>query len=82
MKQRPLIQSREQALGVSAKRLAARTNRSLGSIREQIKNLFLPWGEIDESVNGAVDELLFAFDKFEKHIQGSVEWLQEPEEQP
>lgn len=79
-RQRPLLQSREQALGVSAKSLAARTKKSLGSLRQQITNLFLPWQEIDESVNGAVDELLLAFGKFEEHINGSVEWLKEPEE--
>lgn len=79
--QRPLLQSREQAIGVSARRLAARTKKSLGSLRRQISDLFLPWQEIDESVNGAVDELLLAFDKFEKHINDSVQWLKEPEEE-
>jgi hypothetical protein len=79
-RQRPLLQSREQAIGVSGRRLAARTKKSLAALRRTISALFLPWQEIDESVNGAVDELLLAFDKFEERINGSVEWLKEPEE--
>lgn len=78
--QRPLLQTREQAIGVSSKRLAARTKKSLAAMRRQIVGLFGPWQEIDESVNGAVDELLLAFDKFDDHINGSVEWLKEEEE--
>lgn len=78
-RQRPLLETREQALGVSAARLAARTNQSLATMRAQIERLYRPWQEIDESVRGAVDELLSAFDRFEEHVKGSVEWLREPE---
>lgn len=50
---KPLLTSRERAIGVSGKRLAASTQRSLDSIRERIKALFGPWAEIDNSATGA-----------------------------
>jgi hypothetical protein len=78
-RQIPLLRTREQALGISAARLQASTNRSLTSLRTQIESLFRPWAEIDNSVSGALDDLLEAFEKFENIVANSVEWLKRPE---
>ncbi len=59
------------------KRLAARTKRKMTSIRENIETLSAPWIEIDNSVEGALDELIAAFDEFERQIDGSVDYLLE-----
>ena len=80
MRATPLLRTREQAIGVKSGRLAARTKKSLEAMRRQIETLYRPWAEIDNSVEGAVQELLVAFDEFQKHIEGSVQWLKEPEE--
>lgn len=63
--------------GRTPARLAAQTKRSLDNIREQLGKLALPWDEIDNSVDGQLQELLSAFDKFERHVQDSVKWLEE-----
>ncbi|MBO3274163.1 hypothetical protein [Pseudomonas schmalbachii] len=79
-RQFPMIESRAQAIGVKPKVLAARTKRSLKSIRTAMEKLAEPWTDIDGSVETAQDELLAALDRFEEHINGTVEWLTEAAE--
>ena len=75
------LETRAQRIGVKPKVLASRSKRSLASIRKSMEKLAQPYQDIDESVAGALDELLAAFDGFEQHINGTVEYLMEiPEE--
>lgn len=69
-----------QAIGgnITPKQLGARTKRNLAYLRQKTEGLALPWSDVDNSVEGALSELMVAFDKFEQHINESVEWLNEP----
>ena len=77
----PETKTRAENIGIKPKVLAARTKRSLSSIREKIEKLSMPWMEIDNSVDGALDELIAAFDQFERCIQGSIDYLNDREGQ-
>ena len=72
-----LHQTRAEAIGCKPKVLAARTKRSLKSIRERISKLAAPWEEIDDNLRLEVDELLAQLDAFEESIDETVEWLHE-----
>lgn len=72
-----MFPTRAEQLNIKPRVLAARTKKSLASLRERIKELSAPWIEIDNSIDGAQDALLAAFDQFEKDIDGSIEWLGE-----
>lgn len=63
---------------VTPRRLAARTKRSLTSIRQRIEALSGPWIEVDGAVEFELESLLDAFDRFERTIDGSVKYLNEP----
>ena len=77
MAQRSLFVSRAQAIGIKPKVLASRTKRSLKTMRGQMENLATPWVDIDNSLSGALDDLLRAFDDFSKAVDESVSWLEE-----
>lgn len=62
---------------VSPRQLAGRTRRSLNSIRERIEQLSVPWADVDNAVVWALDDLLVAFDEFERTVNQSVDYLME-----
>ena len=70
-----LHQTRAEAIGCKPKVLAARTKRSLKSIRERISKLATPWEEINDNLRLEVPELLARFDAFEESIDETVDWL-------
>lgn len=70
-----LFPSRAQSLGVKPKVLLARTQKSLGHYRAAITQFASPYIDIDNSVQGALDDLMCAFDDFERHVRESVAWL-------
>lgn len=76
-----MFESRAQNLGLvggrSPKAMAARTKRSLVSIRARIEKLALPYAEIDEGVEIQLQDLLVEFDEFENKITETAEWLLE-----
>jgi hypothetical protein len=79
--QSTMFETRAQALGIKPKVLANQTRRTLASVRKQLTPLARPWIDIDNSIDGALDDLLRAFDKFEQSINDSIEYLnQVPEE--
>lgn len=77
MNKTDLLPTRAQCVSVSPKTLAARTRRTLKSVRKQLQPLAQPYIDVDNSVEGALDDLLTAFDAFEKHIEDTVTWLNE-----
>lgn len=72
-----LFPTRAQALGVKPKVLLARTRKSLAYHREQLSKLAMPFAEVDNSVEGKLQELLAAFDDFQRHLISTAEWLNE-----
>jgi len=72
-----LFPTRSEQIGIKPRVLAARTRKSLGSIRERIEELSRPWVEIDNSIEGARDELVAQFDEFARSIEESIRWLEE-----
>jgi len=72
-----LFPSRAQALGVKPKVLLARTQQALAHHRERLSELARPFAEIDNSVDGALDDLLSAFDDFAAHVTQTAHWLNE-----
>lgn len=70
-----MFETRAQALHIKPKVLAARTRKSLASCRDQMTRLSAPWADIDNSVEGALQTLLSAFDDFSRQIDETVEWL-------
>lgn len=71
------LETRAQRIGVKPKVLAARSKRSLASIRKNLEKLAEPYTDIDESVASALEVLLASFDEFENYINGTVEYLME-----
>lgn len=59
------------------KQLAAQTKRQMAQIRANIEKLSEPWADVDNSVDGAKDQLMAAFEDFERHINGAVQYLLE-----
>ena len=72
-----LHRTRAEAIGCKPRVRAARTKRSLQSIRERIFKLSAPWEEINDNLRLSVDELLDQLDEFEQEIDDTVEWLHE-----
>jgi|GEM_PF-6514352 len=72
-----LFPSRAQDLNVKPKVLLARTKKSLNHYRAKLEQLALPYIDVDNSVQWALDELMEHFDDFEKHVIGTAEWLNE-----
>ena len=72
-----LFPSRAQSLGVKPKVLLARTQKSLGHYRATLAEFAAPYIDIDNSVQGALDDLMAAFDDFERHVRETVTWLNE-----
>lgn len=70
-----MFPTRAQALGVKPKVLLARTKKSLAHHREALTKLALPFADIDNSVCGALAELIAAFDAFQAHVIETAEWL-------
>jgi len=63
--------------GTTAKVLCARTSKAITEIKSRIEKLATPYEEIDNSVTGAVSELMSAFEKFEQHIKDTQRYLEE-----
>lgn len=72
-----MFPTRAQSLGVKPKVLLARIKKSLAYHREQLTKLALPFADIDNSVEGQLQELLAAFDHFQPHVIATAEWLNE-----
>ncbi len=74
-----MFESRAQKLGLvgarSPKQMAARSKRSIASIRSRIEALSAPYEDIDEGVRIELDELMAAFDQFEQKLNETVQWL-------
>ena len=73
-----LAPTRAQQIGCKPKVLAARVKRSSKKIREQIARLSAPFEEINDGLRLEASELLAHFEEFEKSIDETVEWLNEP----
>jgi hypothetical protein len=73
-----MFPTRAQQIGVKPKVLAARTLKALAHHRQRLTTLALPYADIDNSVEGALDDLLAAFDEFAGRINETIEWLNEP----
>lgn len=73
-----MFPSRADVTGVKPKVLLARTKKSLIFHREALSKLALPYADVDNSVAGALDDLLAAFDTFSSHVIATAEWLAEP----
>lgn len=72
-----MFPTRAQDLGIKPKVLLARTKKSLAFHREALTKLALPYADIDNSVEGALQDLLAAFDSFEAHVISTAAWLNE-----
>lgn len=72
-----MFPTRAQDLGIKPKVLPARTRKSLAFHREALTKLALPYADIDNSVEGALQDLLTAFDSLEDHVTSTAEWLNE-----
>ena len=74
---RSMFPTRAQSLGIKPKVMLARTKKSLAHHREALTRLALPYADIDNSMEGALQELLAAFDAFEARVIGTANWLTE-----
>jgi hypothetical protein len=72
-----LFPSRAQSLGVKPKVLLARTQKSLSHYRAALAEFAAPYIDIDNSVQGALEDLMAAFDDFERHVRETATWLNE-----
>lgn len=72
-----MFPTRAEQLHIKPKVLAARTRKALEHHRQRLTTLALPYADIDNSVEGALDDLLAAFDDFAARINDTVEWLNE-----
>ncbi|WP_409562665.1 hypothetical protein [Hyphomicrobium sp. MC8b] len=70
-----LIPSRAETLGVKPKVILALTKKQLAFHRERLTSLAAPYADVDNSVHGALAELLHAFDEFEAHVTDTAAWL-------
>lgn len=73
--QRTMFPTRAQDLGIKPKVLIARTRKALRFHRTGMTSLALPYADIDNSIEGALQELLAAFEAFEAHVVATAEWL-------
>lgn len=73
-----MFPSRAEAIGIKPRVLLARTKKSLAYHREALSKLALPYADVDNSIAGALDDLLEAFDAFSLHLVETAEWLSEP----
>ena len=72
-----LIPTRAQMLNVKPKVLAARSLKTLASIRKQFPNLAAPWADIDNTVCMRADQLLAEFESFERYVKSAIDYLNE-----
>ena len=74
-----MFETRAQQIGLTGgrnpKAMAARTKKSLVSIRTRIEGLAAPYAEIDNGVELELQDLLNRFDDFEQKINETTEWL-------
>lgn len=76
-----VLRTREKLLGVSGKTLAARTMRTVGSMRAQCVGIGMAFEDVDNTVTAAGEDLMAAFEAFETAVRDSCEWLkQSPDE--
>jgi hypothetical protein len=73
---RNLFPTRAENLAIKPKVLVARTRKALDHHRERLSTLAAPYAEIDNSVSGALSELMAAFDDFEAHVMATADWLE------
>lgn len=76
----PKIKTRAQELRIRPQAMANSTKLQLAKMRARVDLLVVPWIDVDNSVETAADELRRAFDAFASHLDGSVEYLNEPME--
>lgn len=75
-----MFESRAQLIlpkGITPKKLKAQTTRSVAAIKKRIEQLSAPYAEIDNSVEGAMHELMAAFEEFEHRINDTQRYLEE-----
>jgi hypothetical protein len=70
-----LFPTRADNVGVKPKVLLARTRKQLAFHRKRLSELARPYAEIDNSVEGALTQLLSAFDDFQAHVIQTADWL-------
>lgn len=70
-------QTRAQEAGVSTKRLARKADRFAARVRAEGEKIAYEWAEVDNTVSGAVDELLAAVERFRTTIKEGIEYLNE-----
>lgn len=75
MKPPSLFPTRAQAIGIKPKILLARTRKALAHHRYALAKLAEPYRDVDNSVEGALLELLAAFDIFQGYLITTAEWL-------
>lgn len=75
-----MFESRAQLIlpkGITPKRLKAQSLRSIAAIKQRIEQLAAPYMEVDNSIDGAMHELMAAFDEFENRINETQRFLEE-----
>ena len=70
-----MFPTRAQRIGIKPKVLLARTHKALAHHRHALSLLAQPNMDVDNSVEGALQELLFSFDTFANHVVATGEWL-------
>jgi len=77
-----LIPTRGETLlpkGTTPKTLAARSRKAIAEIEKRIDELAMPYEDIDNTVEGARQELAAAFDKFKRQIMATQNYLEQSE---
>lgn len=74
-RQKTVARTREKLIGVSGKTLAARTMRTVNSMRAQCTGIGMAFEDVDMTVVSAGEQLMAAFEEFEQAVRESVEWL-------
>lgn len=75
--QTKMMQTRAELLGVKPKVLAARVRRRLKMIRSQLEGIGAAFEDIDQVVVAEGNDLLKAFDEYEKTLDAAVENLEQ-----
>jgi hypothetical protein len=73
--QKKMLATRAELIDVKPKVLAARVKRRIRTIRSQIEGIGAAFEDIDQTVVFEGEELLRAFNDYERTVNESVEWL-------
>ena len=75
-----MFPTRAEQIGVKPKVLRARTLKSLAYHRSGLERLAMPYTDIDNSLESALQDLLQAFDIFQTRVIETADWLNDPPE--